>query len=102
MIPWVIMAVPKQHRSKSRQGQRRMHIYLKGTLTVTCPKCSKAVLAHTVCVNCGFYRGREMVDVLAKLTKKERKTKEKEMASQEEQGKPQGELSAKELSRPNS
>ena len=96
------MAVPKQHRSKSRQGQRRMHIYLKGTSTVICPKCSKAVLPHTVCVNCGFYRGKEIVDVLTKLTKKERKAKEKEMASQKEQVKPQGELSPEELSRPNS
>lgn len=79
-----------------------MHIYLKGTPTGTCPKCSKAVLAHTVCENCGFYRGREVIDVLSKLTKKERKAKEKEMASKKEQEKPEGELSLKELSRPNS
>ena len=96
------MAVPKQHRSKSRQGQRRMHIYLREVSTITCSKCSKAVLPHTVCVNCGFYRGKEMIDVLTKLNKKEQKVKEREMASQKEQAKPQGELSPEELSRPNS
>ena len=96
------MAVPKQHRSKSRQGQRRMHIYLKGVPTITCSKCSKPVLSHTVCENCGFYRGKEVMDVLTKLTKKERKAKEKEMASQKEQVKPEGELSPEKLSRPNS
>ncbi|MCH7828424.1 50S ribosomal protein L32 [Patescibacteria group bacterium] len=96
------MAVPKQHRSKSRQGQRRMHIYLKGTSTAICPKCSKAVLPHTVCANCGFYRGKEMIDVLTKLTKRERKAKEKEMASQKEQVKSQGELSPEGLSRSSS
>jgi large subunit ribosomal protein L32 len=95
------MAVPKQHRSKSRQGQRRMHIYLKGTHSIACPKCAKPVLAHMVCENCGMYRGKQIIDVMAKLTKKERKAKEKEMALQQDQTKPQGELSPEELSRPN-
>jgi len=93
------MAVPKQHRSKSRQGQRRMHIYLKQVSTAICPKCSKAVLPHTMCVNCGFYKGREIADVLAKLTKKERKAKEREMAAQEKTEGKSKELSAEELSR---
>lgn len=93
------MAVPKQHRSKSRQGQRRMHIYLTGTSTIICPKCNKAVLPHTACANCGFYKGKEVIDVLSKLTKKERKAKEKEMASRQEESKPQGELSPEELSK---
>ena len=42
------------------------------------------------------------MDVLTKLTKKERKAKEKEIASQKEQVKPEGELSPEKLSRPNS
>lgn len=36
-------------------------------------------MAHHICANCGFYKGREAVDVLKKLTKKERKAKEKEI-----------------------
>lgn len=95
------MAVPKQHRSKSRQGQRRMHIHLEGKRTQACSKCGKMILAHTVCENCGFYRGKEAKDVLSKLTKKERKEKEKEMALQQEAGpSPQGGLNPEELSRP--
>ena len=77
------MAVPKWHRSKSRQGQRRMHIFLKTPRLVACKKCGKPVLAHTLCVNCGTYRGREVIDVLAKLDKKQRKQKKKELAAQE-------------------
>ncbi len=92
------MAVPKQHRSKSRQGQRRMHIRLSGTQSAACPKCGKPVLAHTACKECGFYRGKEVLNVLEKLDKKERKAKEKEMAEQTTQ-EPQGEVSPEQLSR---
>ena len=93
------MAVPKQHRSKSRQGQLRMHIYLKGTHSVACPKCAKPVLAHTACVNCGTYRGKQVIDVMKKLNKKERKTKEREMAAQEKTAGQSKDLSPEELSR---
>jgi len=41
--------------------------------------------SHTVCQNCGYYGEREVVDVLKDLTKKERKNKEKEISSKEEQ-----------------
>jgi large subunit ribosomal protein L32 len=81
------MAVPKQHKTKSRRNQRRMHIYLKEPVLGACPKCGKPVLPHTVCENCGYYKGRQVIDVLKKLTKKEKKKKEKEMKEGEETAK---------------
>ena len=77
------MAVPKWHRSKSRQGKTRMHIFLKAPKFTACTKCGKPVLQHTLCSNCGTYRRREVIDVLAKLDKKQRKQKRKELAAQE-------------------
>lgn len=71
------MAVPKQRKTKSRRDQRRSHIHLKEHFLVTCPKCHKMILAHTLCKNCGYYKGRQIVDVLARLNKKEKKQKEK-------------------------
>ncbi len=71
------MAVPKQHRSKSRQGQRRMHLVLEPPNLVLCEKCGLAKLPHIVCPECGFWRGRQVIDVLAKLNKKERQKIEK-------------------------
>lgn len=64
-----------------------MHLFIKEPVLVLCPKCAKPVLPHRACKNCGFYKGEEVIDVLKKLTKKERKQKEKEMAAKEEQEK---------------
>jgi len=75
--------VPKQRHTKSRRNKRRLHIFLRTANLTKCPKCGKPVLPHTVCQNCGYYKGVEVIDVLAKLTKKERKKKEKEMAAKE-------------------
>lgn len=78
--------VPKQRKTKSRQAQRRMHLFIKRRSLISCPKCGKPALPHIVCRNCGYYKGREVIDVLKKLTKKERKQKEKEMKANKEQG----------------
>ncbi len=65
--------VPKQHHTKSSVHQRRMHIFIKQFSLSKCPKCGKPALPHTVCFNCGYYKGMEVIDVLKKLNKKERK-----------------------------
>jgi large subunit ribosomal protein L32 len=56
-----------------------MHKYAKTVVLNVCPKCKKPVLSHTTCLNCGTYKGKEVIDVLGKLTKKEKKIKEKEI-----------------------
>ena len=76
-----IMAVPKQRHTKSRRNKRRANIFLEAPVLAICSKCQKQVLPHVVCSNCGYYKGQEVVDVLKKLTKKERKEKEKELVA---------------------
>jgi len=93
------MAVPKQHKTKSRRNNRRMHIYLERPVLGICPKCGKPVLPYTVCRNCGYYKGEEVIDVLKKLTKKEKKKREKEIAAKEKEEKGAKPLSIEELSK---
>ena len=74
------MAVPKQRKTKSRRNQRRMHIHLKTPSLVVCSKCKEKKVMHTVCGACGFYKDREVVDVLKKAkieTSKEKADKVK-------------------------
>lgn len=74
------MTVPKQKHTKGKRNMRRMHLFMKAPSLSVCPKCGKPVLPHTVCSNCGYYKGVEVIDVLKDLNKKERKQKEKEIA----------------------
>jgi len=78
---------------------------LTKTLLSTCPKCDKAVLPHHICAYCGYYNGREVIDVMAKLDKKEKKKRLKEEAAthathgRQASGESTPELSPEELSR---
>mgnify|MGYP001578274820 CR=1 FL=1 len=91
--------VVRMRHTRSATGQRRSHHALAPALLSTCSHCGKALLPHTVCQNCGYYKGRQVIDVLAKLDKKERKKKEKELhAHEQEQPVKEKALSAEELS----
>lgn len=94
------MAVPKKRHSKSKVGRRRQNIFLEKPNLIKCPKCGQMILPHQVCHFCGYYKGKEVIDVLAKLDKKERKKREKEMKMKEaEEAKKAKPLSWKELSK---
>ena len=77
------MAVPRHKHTRSSVGQRRMHIFITQAALTTCSKCSAPVKPHIVCKKCGFYKGKEVINVLGKLNKKERKAKELEMKEAE-------------------
>jgi large subunit ribosomal protein L32 len=89
--------VPKKRHTSGSRNQRRMHLKARTFSVTLCKKCGKDVMPHTVCANCGYYKDSMILDVMAKLTRKEKKQKEKEIASQEKEGKK--ELSAAELSK---
>jgi large subunit ribosomal protein L32 len=50
---------------------RRAHDALQPRNLTACSNCGSMRLPHTVCANCGFYEGREIVEV-----KKEKKKSE--------------------------
>jgi len=81
------MAVPRHKHTRSKVGKTRMHKNIKRVVLSLCPKCKKPILSHTACRNCGFYKGKEVINVLASLTKKEKKSREKEIKAVEKEAK---------------
>jgi large subunit ribosomal protein L32 len=58
------MAVPKKKTSKAKSRSRRASAWTLDTpARSVCPRCQAAKLPHRVCSNCGWYKGREAVDV---------------------------------------
>ncbi|MBI2451270.1 MAG: 50S ribosomal protein L32 [Parcubacteria group bacterium] len=78
------MGVPTQRHTKSRRNKGRSHMALKQPVFSYCAKCHVKKMPHQICENCGYYGGKEVIDVLAKLEKKERKKKKKDLAVQEQ------------------
>lgn len=56
------MAVPKRKTSKARRNKRRTHWKLAVPGLVSCPQCHEPKLPHRVCVHCGYYKGKEVVE----------------------------------------
>ena len=92
------MSIRMRH-TKGHRNNRRQHLKLLLVGVARCTKCHASIRPHTVCTNCVMYRGRQIIDVLAKLTKKERKKKEKELEDQESSNQPAKQLTPEELSR---
>ena len=63
--------------AKGKQLRRRSHMALKKQGLITCGQCKKMIKPHTVCTYCGYYKGREVVNVLARQLKKAEKRKQR-------------------------
>lgn len=60
------MANPTHRHSKARRDKRRAN--WKGVMPnlVTCPECKEIKESHRVCLNCGSYNGRKVLEILEK------------------------------------
>ena len=57
------MPVPAKRRPSSETRRRRSHHALKKTNLVSCPKCKAMIKPHTICKNCGYYKGVEIIKI---------------------------------------
>ncbi|MEX0646700.1 MAG: 50S ribosomal protein L32 [Balneolaceae bacterium] len=57
------MAHPKRKTSKSRRDKRRSHHRLSDAALAECPNCGAMHRYHHVCMECGHYRGRQVINV---------------------------------------
>ena len=55
--------LPKRKRSKASKGAHRAHNAIKSAAIVECPHCHRPMMAHRVCPACGYYRGRDVLEL---------------------------------------
>ncbi len=56
------MAHPKSRTSKQRRNKRRSHLAISVPTIAKCSNCDTAVKYHTVCPECGYYRGKLAIE----------------------------------------
>ncbi len=57
------MAVPKRKTSKSKRDKRRTHDKATAPAVVLCPNCKEPKAPHMICPKCGFYRGKQHLEI---------------------------------------
>ncbi|HLG19689.1 MAG TPA: 50S ribosomal protein L32 [Bdellovibrionota bacterium] len=58
------MPVPKRKVSKSRVASRRAQDKMTPPGHIRpCPQCAEPMLMHRICSSCGYYRGKEVVEI---------------------------------------
>jgi large subunit ribosomal protein L32 len=63
-------ALPKQRISRAKQGFRRQHDKLTPVHLMECPQCRQYKRQHHVCPHCGYYAGRQVLEIEVKQTRR--------------------------------
>lgn len=58
--------VVRMRHTRSHTANRRSHHALTAPEMAVCKNCGAMHRPHHMCLNCGFYKGRVVIDLLAK------------------------------------
>lgn len=67
--------VVRMRHTRAHTANRRSHHALEAIKAVKCSNCGAMKKAHTVCAACGVYRGKQVIDVVANVARKQARTK---------------------------
>ncbi|MGE5238940.1 MAG: 50S ribosomal protein L32 [Chloroflexota bacterium] len=60
------MANPTHRHCRTRRDKRRANWKGQAPHLVACPECSEPKLPHRVCLNCGSYSGKKVLEIVSK------------------------------------
>jgi large subunit ribosomal protein L32 len=63
--------------TRAHTGNRRSHHKVAATRLSTC-ECGASYVRHTACQACGKYRGRQVIDIVAKTERAQRRAGNKQ------------------------
>ena len=78
--------VIRMRHTRAHTANRRSHHALKEPTLATCSNCGAKHRPHHMCLECGYYKGRMIVDMAAKKKAREERLKAKKEAIAAEQG----------------
>ncbi|MEN9922351.1 MAG: ribosomal protein large subunit ribosomal protein [Candidatus Parcubacteria bacterium] len=78
--------VVRMRHTRSHTANRRSHHALQAPSLATCTNCSAKHRPHHMCLECGYYKGRMVVDMTAKKQAREARLLAKREAIQAQQG----------------
>lgn len=67
------MAVQKRRQSSARRDSRRAQwmASVKIPNVSACPQCGETKVPHRICMKCGWYNGREIVEAREETTEEQ-------------------------------
>ncbi len=66
------MPLPKRRHSKTRGRKRRTHWKLNNLNLAPCPQCKQPKMPHKACSVCGYYDGRQVIEIKVNEKKKKK------------------------------
>jgi large subunit ribosomal protein L32 len=75
--------------TRAHTANRRSHHALKAPTLAICSNCSAKHRPHHMCLACGFYKGRMVVDMTQKTKAREERMQTKKDAIQAQSGEPE-------------
>lgn len=66
--------------TRAHTANRRSHHALKAPALATCQNCNATHRPHHMCLECGFYNGRQIIDLAGKKAAREERMKQKREA----------------------
>lgn len=57
------MPNPKRRHSRSRRDKRRANERIEELNLSVCPQCKMPKKPHRICPHCGYYKGKQVVQV---------------------------------------
>lgn len=72
--------VVRMRHTRAHTANRRSHHALKAVSLAVCKNCGASHRPHHMCLECGFYKGRQVMDLKAKKDAREDRLKTKREA----------------------